>query len=228
MGTDGFVTDTLNTVTDNESLYPDEYWQSGFLGSLAAAPALTVRDSWWHDLQSVVTYSPATAITVIVGGDNPTADAIAKLIIESVGNLLGYFLLGGFDSSATIAADVIMPFLVGTILAWVEWENQPRKTNSAGSTYSRSISRARRTTRGASPRSPRYAAGSTPPKSQTNHTMVLDDSCWPIPGLHFNLKDRIASSSGALQRMGIDMLFVNQVEEDEPVRRRKRDESSSS
>jgi hypothetical protein len=211
--TDGFVEDTYNTVADDESLYPDEYWQSGFLGSFAAAPALTVRDSWWQDLQSVVTYSPATAPTVIVGGDNPTADAIAKLIIEAVGGLLGYFLLGGFDSLGEIIADVVMPFLVGTILAWVEWENVGRK-RELGWVHLFEIYQ-----QGAENNAWSFAAlaalrgGFNATQSQTNHTMVLDDSCWPIPGLHFNLKDRIASSSGALQRMGIDMLFVNQVEE---------------
>jgi hypothetical protein len=210
---DGYVSDTLNAVADDESLYPDEYWQSGHLGTFAATPSVVVRDSWWQDLQSVVTYSPATAVKVIVGGDNPTADAIAQLIIESVGNLLGYFLLGGFDSAGTIAADVIMPFIVGTIAAWVEWENVPRK-NALGwvhllETYQM----------GAENNAWSLAAlaalrgGFTATSSQTNHTMVLDDSMWPIPGVHFRIKDRIASSSGALQRMGIDMLFVNQVEE---------------
>ena len=62
-------------------------------------------------------------MSVVVGGDNPAADAIARLIIEAVGNLLGYFLLAGFDSLGDMAADIIMPFFVGTILAWLEWKN---------------------------------------------------------------------------------------------------------
>lgn len=211
--TDGFVEDTLNGVEDDESLYPDEYYQSGFLGVFAAVPSLTVRDSWWNDLQSIVTYSPATAPTVIVGGDNPTADAVCKLIIEAVGDLIGYFLLAGFDSLGEIADSIIMPFLVGTILAWVEWENVSRK-NELGwvhlfETYQQ----------GAENNAWSLAAlaalrgGFNATASQTNHTMVMDESQWAIPGLHFSLKDRIASSSGALQRMGIDLLFVNQVEE---------------
>ena len=211
---DGFIEDTLNEVTDDESLYADEYYQSGFLGTFAATPSVCVRDSWWNDLQSVVTYSPATAASVIVGGDNPTTDALAKLLIESVGNLVGYFLLGGFDSAGDIAADVIMPFLVGTIAAWDSWENTGRvkelgwihlleifqqgAENNAWSTAALAALR----------------GGFSATGSQTCHTMVLDESSWPIPGVHFGMKDRIASSAGAIQRMGIDILFVNQVEEE--------------
>ena len=36
---------------------------------------------------------------------------------------------------------------------------------------------------------------------------------WVIPGLHFNIGDRVGSTSGALQRVGIDLIFINQVEE---------------
>lgn len=212
--TDGFVEDTINEVSDSETIYADEYWQSGFLGVFAATPSLVVRDSWWNDMKSVVTYSEATSVTVVVGGDNPTADAIVKLIIESVGDLVGYFLLAGFDSLGDIIADVVMPFLVGTIAAWVEWENVGRKSNLGWvhlfETYQQ----------GAENNAWSFAAlaalrgGFNATQAQTSHTMVMDDSSWPIPGLHFSLKDRIGSTSGALQRMGVDVMFVNQVEEE--------------
>ena len=210
---DGWIEDTLDVVTDDESLHPDEYWQSGWLASMASAPSVCVRDSYWNDLQSVVTYSPATAGTVIVGGDNPTADAIAKLIIESVGNLLGYFLLGGFDSLGDIASEVIMPFIVGTILAWDEAINTKR-INNLGWVHLFEIYQ-----QGAEHNAWSLAAtaalrgGYNATAAQTNHTMVIDEGTWVIPGVHASIKDRIASSSGALQRMGIDMLFVNQIEE---------------
>lgn len=211
--TDGFVEDTLNVIQDNENLYPNEYWQTGFLGTFAAAPALVVRDSWWNDLQSIVTYAPATAVTVIVGGDNPTADAIVKLIIECIGDLLGYFLLGGFDSLGEIISGIVMPFLVGTILAWIEWENVARKSSLGWVHLFESYQQ------GAENNAWSFAAlaalrgGFLATASQTSHTMVIDDSQWAIPGAHFTMKDRIASSCGALQRMGVDVLFVNQVEE---------------
>lgn len=210
---DGFIEDTLTTVTDDESLYPDEYWQSGFLGTFAQAPGVCVRDSFWNDLQSVVTWSPATAVTVIVGGDNPTADAIAKLIIESVGNLLGYFLLGGFDTLGDIAADVIMPFLVGTIAAWDEWENVARRNNLGWVHLFEVFQQGAENNAWSLAALAALRGGFNATQSQTNHTMVIDESTWPIPGVHFQIKDRIASSSGALQRLGIDLLFVNQVEE---------------
>lgn len=211
---DGLVDDTLTVVGDNESLYADEYWQSGFLGSFASAPTVGIHDSWWNDLQSEVTYSPATVPSVIVGGDNPTADAIVKLIIESVGNLLGYFLLGGFDSLGDIAADVIMPFLVGTILAWDEWKNTTRATN-LGWAHLLEIFQ-----QGAENNSWSLAAGAAlrggfkATQSQTCHTLVISQETWLIPGLHCQIGDRFWSTSGALQRnAGIDLMFVNQIEE---------------
>jgi hypothetical protein len=210
----GFIEDTLTTVTDNESLYPDEYWQAGFLGTFASAPTLCVRDSYWNDLQSKVTHSPATAASVIVGGDNPAADAIVKLIIEAVGNLVGYFLLFGFDSLGTIVADVVMPFIVGTILAWDQWKNFTRATN-LGWVHLWEVFQ-----RGAEANAWSLAAlevlrgGFKATEAQTSHTMVIDESTWLIPGLHCRIGDRVSSTAGALQRSaGIDLLFINQVEE---------------
>lgn len=209
----GFIEDTFVQVTDDASLYPDEYWQHGFLGTFATAPGVCVRDSHFNDLQSVVTYAPATAGAVVVGGDNPTADAIVRLMIEATGNLLGYFLLGGFDSLGTIAADVIMPFLIGTILAWDEWENFSRTTNlgwvhlweifqQGGEANAWSLS-ALAAMRG----------GFKATEAQTSHTMVIGSDTWLIPGMHAQIGDRIMSTAGCLQRIGIDLLFINQIEE---------------
>lgn len=208
-----FLQDSLSMVTDNEALAPDEYWQSGWMGTLAKKPGIVVRDSFYNDLQSKVTHSPATASSIIIGGDNPTADAIAQLIIQATGNILGYFLLAGFDSAGDIAAEVIMPFIVGCILAWDEFNNGARATDlgwchllevyvSGAEQNSWSMS-ALAVARG----------GFKHTQAETAHTMVIDDSTWVIPGLHCQIGDRIASSDGTLQRMGIDLLFVNQIEE---------------
>jgi hypothetical protein len=211
--TDGFVEDVLTPVTDDETLYPDEYWQSGFLGNFAAAPGICLRDSHWNDLQSAVNYSEGTAVTVVVGGDNPTADAIVKLLIESIGNLLGYFLLGGFDSLGDIADDVIQPFLNGTIAAWDTWTNTGRQTN-LGWVHLWEVFQ-----RGAENNSWSLTAlavlrgGFDATRPETSHTMVVDDRTWLIPGLHCTIFDRIMSTSGALQRMGIDLLFIDQIYE---------------
>lgn len=208
-----FIDDSLAVVDDNETLMPDEYWQSGWMGTLAKKPGITLRDSYYHDLQSKVTHSPATASSIIIGGDNPTADAIAQLTIQAVGNILGYFLLFGFDSAGDIAADVIMPFLVGTILAWNEHNNGKRATQLgwchllelyvSGAEQNNWSFSALAVTRG----------GFKHTEAETSHTMVIDDGTWVIPGMHFQIGDRIASSDGVIQRMGIDVMFVNQVEE---------------
>ena len=51
-------------------------------------------------------------------------------------------------------------------------------------------------------------------EAQTCHTLVVDNSSWFIPGLHATIGDRIASTSGAMQRTSkVDIMFVNQIEE---------------
>ena len=209
----GFIEDTLTMVDSEDELYPDEYYQTSWMSTLAVSPGVVLRDSPYIDLQSKVNYSPATAVTVIVGGNNPTADAIARLIIEAVGNLLGYFLLAGFDSLGDMAADIIMPFLVGTILAWDEWKNFGR-ADSLGWIHLHEIFQ-----QGGDNNAWSLAAlaalrgGFKATAAVTTHTMVIGEDSWVIPGLHFNIGDRIGSTSGALQRIGIDMIFINQVEE---------------
>lgn len=184
------------------------------MGTLAKKPGITLRDSYVNDLQSKVTYSPATATQVIVGGDNPpTADALVDAIISSVGNLLGYFFLLGFDSAGDIASDVIMPFLVGTIAAWAQFELGNRASHlgwvhlleiyQSGAEQNVWSLSALATARG----------GVKDTADETSHTLVIDESTWVIPGLHYDIGDRIVSTSGALERMGIDVMFVNQVKE---------------
>ncbi len=211
---DDGVQSVLSVIDDNEELSPDEYWQNGWMRSLAAAPGLVVRDSYWNDLQSNVTYSPATATQVIVGGDNPTADALVKLMIESVGNLLGYVLLFGFDSLGDIISDVVMPFLVGTIAAWDQIELGNR-AGELGWAHLWEIFQS-----GAEQNSFSLSAvatalgGVTDTEAKTAHTFVLDESTWVMPGLDYDIGTRMGSTSGALQRMGIDITFINQAEED--------------
>lgn len=203
----------LEFVEDDQSLTPDEYWQSSWMGTKASKPGILLRDSYVNDLQAKVTYSPATATSLVLGGDNPTADALAQVLISSVGNLLGYFLLFGFDSAGDIASDIIMPFLVGTIAAWLQFELGDRATNlgwchllevyqSGAEQNAYSIS-ALATARG----------GVNATDSETAHTMVIDESTWFIPGLHGNIGDRIGTTAGVLERMGIDVTFIKQIKE---------------
>lgn len=179
--TSGFIEDTLTAVDDDQSLYADEYWQSGWMSSFATAPTVCVRDSYWNDLQSKVSHSTATAGSVIVGGDNPTADAIAKLIIETVGNLLGYFLLFGFDSLGDIAADVIMPFLVGTIAAWLEWKNVGRVQNLGWVHLWEVFQRGGESNAWSLAAVAALRGGFKATEAETSHTMVIDESTWLVP-----------------------------------------------
>lgn len=210
----GFVEDMTSMVDDHEGLYADAYWESGFLGSIAGSPPYVLRDSHYHDLQSELSYAEATATRVIVGGDNPTADAIAQLIISATGNLIGYFLLGGFDSLGDIASDIIMPFLVGTILAWDEWENVSRATNLgwihlfevyvAGAEMNAWSLAALEVWRG----------GFKHTDAENANTCVIGNDTWFIPGKHGRVGDRMGHTNGAYRRAtGDPIIFVSQFEE---------------
>lgn len=205
----GFIEDTVQSISDDQSLYPDSYWGPGFLGTLAEAPWLVIRDNNWTMISTAeLTWSPATAVSVVVGGDNPAADAIARLIIETVGNIIGYWLLGGFSSAGTIAADVIMPFLRGTILAWIQHKNVNRarnlgwvhlwelyQTGAEANAWSLSGIAALR-------------GGFLSSRSETSHTMSLKGTKWILPGLHFSIGSRV----GSTVREYPNYIFVNQVE----------------
>lgn len=200
-------------MEDDQSYTPDEYHQSGWIGTKAVKPAHTIRDSYVNNLNAKVSYSPAGPSQIVIGGDNPTADALAQVLIASVGNLLGYFLLLGFDSAGDIAADIIMPFLVGTIAAWAQFELPQRATNlgwahllevyvSGAEQNVWSLS-SLATARG----------GVNQTDDETSNTLVIDDSTWFIPGLHGDVGDRVGSTAGVIERMGIDIQFVNQIKE---------------
>lgn len=205
----GFIEDVFNLVTEDQTLAPDEYYQNGFMGTVAKQPWLVIRDSEWTPIQtSSLSWGPSKNVSVVVGGDNPAADAIAKLTIETIGNLLGALIL--FSSLGTIIADVVMPFLVGTIAAWLYWRNQGRQKQlgwihyleafqSGGDANSWSLS-AVAALRG----------GFLSSKSETSHVMELHES-WVIPGIHADIGHRIGST---VDSKGLeDIIWVNQLEE---------------
>lgn len=208
---EGSIEDTINIFADDESISPDEYWHQGFMGTLAPKPWIHLRDSPWAQFDSKVTWSPATAVSAVVGGDNPTADAVAKLIVETTGNLLGYFLLGGFDSLGDIAADVIMPFIVGTIFAWDEWKNLGR-TKELGWVHLPEVYG-----RGAEQNSWALTAGVVMrgtfnnTKSETSHQISLRNGHWAL--LYADIGDRVCSTQHGITKAGVDVVFINQVEE---------------
>lgn len=205
----GFVEDT-SVGFDDQTIHPEEYSQPGWLGTLPGYPWVVVRDSDWTQMQtSQLTWAPATAVSVIVGGDNPLADTLARLAIETTAALIGYFLLGGFSGLGAIAADIAMPFLVGTIFAWLQWENGSRghqlgwvhlyelfQQGAENNAWSLSAIAALR-------------AGFLASKSETGHQFSMGLGGPFLPGLHFGIGDRIASSVSYVS----DVLFVEQVEE---------------
>ena len=214
----GFVEDSLAMITEPNLFYRpsptgpgyiDQYWGSGFLGTLAESPWLVIRDNNYTMIATQeMTYSPSTAVAVVIGGDNPAADAIAQLIIETVGNLLGYFLLFGFSSAGTIAADIIMPFLRGTILAWVRHKNVVR-AHQLGWVHLWEIYQ-----QGAEQNAWSLSAlsalrgGFLATRSKVSHTVSLKSTRWILPGLHFTVGSRV----GSTLREYPDYIFVNQVE----------------
>ncbi|MFD4442527.1 hypothetical protein ACFWPK_22430 [Nocardia sp. NPDC058519] len=123
----GFV-ESVDVFVEDPEGWPASYFDADYLGP--GDPTRTwivIRDSKYNAIEtSEWTWGAATAVRAVVGGDNPLADSLARLTIESIGALIGYFLLAGFSGLGSIIADVVMPFLVGTILAWLEWQHHGR------------------------------------------------------------------------------------------------------
>lgn len=207
----GNVEQTLKIVTDQEGIFPDAYYGSQFWGQYRGYPWVVVRDSKWSQVEtSDLAYSPATAVTVIVGGDNPYADQIAELIIQSVGNILGYFALGGFSSAGDIAASVIMPFLVGTIFAWDRWKNTSRaqelgfvhlyevfQQGADSNAWSLAALRALR-------------SGFEATSAKSSHVFTMYGVGPIYPGLHIHEGERIGSTA---EKIVPGTMFVDSIEE---------------
>lgn len=206
----GFVEDIRVLVTDDETIWPDEYYQANYRGTVPPYPWVTVRDSRYSQIDtSELTWAPATAVSVIVGGDNPLVDNLARLTIESIAALIGYFLLGGFSGLGSIVADVVMPFLTGTIFAWLQWTNNTRahnlgwvhlwevfQTGADNNAWSLSAIAALR-------------AGFESTRSETTHQFSIRFGGEYLPGMDYDIGNRIASMAAHVT----DRLFVDQVED---------------
>lgn len=206
---EGGVEDASTMITDDQSIKPGEYYLPGWYGTIGSHPWIVLRDNRWTPIQGELVWSPATATSVIVGGDNPLADQIARLTIESVGALIGYFLLAGFSGLGAIAADIVMPLLVGTILAWLQWENYSRG-NQLGWAHLYEIYQ-----QGAENNAWSLTAvgalrsGFLATRSETGHQLSLGSACPIMPGLHYDVGTPIGSTCAEVG----DMIFVDQVEE---------------
>lgn len=205
----GFVEDVFNIVGEDSTLAPDEYYQNGFLGTVAKQPWLVIRDNEWSPIEtSSLSWGPSKNVAVCVGGDNPAADAIAKLTIETIGNLLGALIM--FSSLGTIIADVVMPFLVGTIAAWLYWRNTGRANELGWIHYLESFQSGAEANSWSLSAVATLRGGFLVGKAETRHVMELHES-WVIPGIHADIGHRIGST---IQSKGLDdIIWVNQVEE---------------
>lgn len=193
----GFVEEYIGpALTDDESLIPDQYYQSNKWLPKPEWPWIILRDSKWSQIDTAsIGWSPAGPVAACVGGDNPYADQMIQLAIQAVGNILGYFALGGFSSAGDIAATVIMPFLQGTVLAWLYWKNTQRATQlgwahlyetrgGGGDQNAWSLSSFAALT-GA------FAAT----KSTSSHVLTMNGSGPVYPGIHFLPGHRIGSTA---------------------------------
>lgn len=205
----GFVEDTFNMITEDSTLAPDEYFQNGFLGTIAKQPWVVLRDNEYTAIESSsLSWGPSKNVSVVVGGDNPAADAIAKLTIETIGNLLGALIM--FSSLGTIIADVVMPFLVGTLAAWLYWRNQGRQKELGWIHYLESYQTGAEANSWSLSAVAALRGGFLAGRSETRHVMALHES-WVIPGIHADIGHRIGST---IQSKGLEQyIWVNQIEE---------------
>ena len=205
----GFIEDVFNMVTEDQTLAPDEYYQNGFMGTIAKQPWVVLRDNEWTAIESSsLSWGPSKNVSVVVGGDNPAADAIAKLTIETIGNLLGALFM--FSSLGTIIADVVMPFLVGTIAAWLYWRNQGRQKELGWIHYIEAYQAGAEANSWSLSAIAALRGGFLTGKSETRHVMALHES-WMIPGIHADIGHRIGST---IQSRGLEqIIWINQLEE---------------
>lgn len=205
----GFVEDVFNMITEDQTLAPDEYYNNGYLGTVAKMPWVVLRDNEWSSIESSsLSWGPSKNVSVIVGGDNPAADAIAKLTIETIGNLLGALIM--FSSLGTIIADIVMPFLVGTIAAWLQWKNTGRAQELGWIHYLESYQAGAEANSWSLSAIAALRGGFLAGKSETRHVMALHES-WMIPGIHADIGHRVGST---IQSKGLEqIIWINQIEE---------------
>lgn len=191
----GFVEDVQTFVGDAES-WPPSYFDADYIGP--GDPTRTwivIRDSKYSSIEtSEWTWGPATAVRAVVGGDNPLVDQLTRLLIESIGALIGYFLLGGFSGLGSIVADIVMPFLVGTIFAWLEWQNHARATSLGWAHLWETFGQGAENNAWSLAAVVALRGAFLATKSEAAHVMSFGSGGRFLPGLMFMPGDRIGST----------------------------------
>ncbi|WP_064075918.1 Gp37-like protein [Prescottella equi] len=210
---EGFVEQADVFVSEDQSLFPPEYYWENWLGIKPSHPCFVVRDSEYTQTEAAeLSWGPAGPVQIIVGGENEYADSAVELAIQVTGNLLGYFMLGGFSSAGDIAATVIMPLLRGTILAWNSWKSTSRAQQLGWvhlmEMYQQGANNAWTLSAAAALR-----AGFEATKATGSGRMDMRDGEPFLPGLHIRPGDRIGQTiQGMTGSVTTDPVFVNQVE----------------
>lgn len=201
--------ETIESFTsDNEALQPDEYYTAGYYGTVPSHPWVCVVDGPWTSIEtSELTWSPATAVSVIVGGDDPLADQLAQLALEAVGAAISFFLFAGLVDLTSIADTIVYPFIEGCILAWLQYTNNSRAvdlgwvhlyeifgTGAEANVWSLSSIVA-------------FAGAFMHTESETAHTFTMGGSDRYLPGVDFAIGDRIGSTDIEVQ----NIVFIDQV-----------------
>lgn len=208
---EGGIETILVPTTDAENIQPEEYYIPGWQGTMPAFPWVSVIDGPYTSIEtSELTYSPATAGSVIVGGDNPLADNLANLTIEAVGDIAGFLLSGGFvDNAGDIAASVIYPFIVGTIAAWDQVTNNSRVHNLGWVHLPEILGQGANNNSWSLSAIMAFSAAFTLTAAQTAHTFTLGGSDAHLPGVDYDIGTRISSTDLEIT----NVLFVDQVEQ---------------
>ncbi len=207
----GFFEDA--STPTGQGIWPNSLFDPAWTGTLPGYPWVLVRDSDWTQMQtSQLVWGPATASRVIVGGDNPLIDQLAKLAIESTAALVGYFMLAGFSGLGSIAADVAMPFLQGTIAAFLECQTHARATQLGWAHLFEIFQQGAENNAWALSAIAAIRAGLIASRSETAHQFTMGLGGQYIPGLDFEEGDRIGSTVAYVS----DVIFVDQVEEMTP------------
>lgn len=205
----GGVEDIYTLTSNDNVLLPDEYYVAGFNGNPPSFPWIILQDGPYTSIRtSDLTWSPDTAVSAIVGGDNPLADQIAELTIESIGDLLGWLLTGGFFSSAgEIAVTVIMPFLVGTIFAWDQYTNTSRAAALGWVHLYEIFGQGANNNAWSLSAITAFRAAFDATASETSHVLTMGGTDAYLPWLDFPIGSRIGSNDLEIT----NLLFVDQV-----------------
>jgi len=206
---EGGVEDIFVATSNDNVLLPDEYYTAGYNGMVPSYPWIAIQDGPYTSIEtSDLTYSPDTAVSFIVGGDNPLVDQAAKIAIELGGDLLGFLLTSGFvDNAGDIAADVIMPFIVGTIFAWDQYTHNSRAHALGWVHLYEVLGQGQNINAWSLAAIDSFRAAIDATASETAHVFTMGGSDRYLPGLDFDTGNRIGSTDFEIS----NFYFVDQV-----------------